>query len=42
MKTPLVMSVTSQIQPSNEVIEEEVDETIEEEEDSEESDVITN
>jgi hypothetical protein len=36
------MSVTSQIQPSNEVIEEEVDETIEEEEDSEESDVITN
>jgi hypothetical protein len=31
----VVMSVASQIQPSNEVIEEEVDETIEEEEDSE-------
>ncbi len=42
VKTPLVMSVTSKIQPSNDVIEEEVDETIEEEEDSEESDVITN
>lgn len=42
VKTPQMMSVTSQIQPSNDIIEEEVDETIEEEEDGDESDIITN